>query len=75
MLQVKFYKENMLTFSKKNADDVTVHDIMVLLSVYSGVSTLLLILVILYFPSNPPTPPSISAAEERTDWRKGWKGG
>ena len=65
----------MLTFSKKNADDVTVHDIMVLLSVYSGVSTLLLILVILYFPSNPPTPPSISASEERTDWRKGWKGG
>ena len=48
------------------------HDIMILLSVYSAVSTLILIAVILYYPSKPPLPPSNSASEERTDFSSGW---
>ena len=48
------------------------HDIMILLSVYSGVSTLILIAVILYYPSKPPLPPSNTAAEERTALTSGW---
>ena len=48
------------------------HDIMILLSVYSAVSTLILIAVILYYPSKPPLPPSNSAGEERTDFSSGW---
>ena len=45
---------------------------MILLSVYSAVSTLILIAVILYYPSKPPLPPSNSASEERTDFSSGW---
>ena len=48
------------------------HDIMILLSVYSGVSTLILIAVILYYPSKPALPPSNTAAEERTALTSGW---
>ena len=48
------------------------HDIMILLSVYSAVSTLILIAVILYYPSKPPLPPSNTAAEERTALTSGW---
>ena len=43
----------------------------VLLSVYSGVSVLLLVLVLAYFPSKPCLPPSNSAQERRMDF---WQG-
>ena len=37
-------------------------DITVLLSVYSGVSALILLMAVLYYPSKPPSPPSHTAA-------------
>ena len=48
------------------------HDIMILLSLYSAVSTLIFIAVILYYPSKPPLPPSRSGGEERTSLTAGW---
>ena len=37
-------------------------DITVLLSVYSGMSALILLMAVLYYPSKPPSPPSHTAA-------------
>ena len=54
--------------SKSAADSITV-----LLSVYSGVSILLLVLILAYFPSKPSTPPSNSATETRMDFWQGFK--
>ena len=54
--------------SKAPADSITV-----LLSVYSGVSILLLLLILAYFPSKPSTPPSNSATETRMDFWHGFK--
>ena len=36
-------------------------------------SGLLLLLVALYFPSCPPTPPSCSAHQARLGWGAGWR--
>ena len=47
-------------------------DIMILLTVYSAVSTVILIAVLLYYPSKPPLPPSNTAAEQRMDLTSGW---
>ena len=47
-------------------------DIMILLSVYSGVSALIFIATLLYYPSKPPLPPSNTAAEERMNLTSGW---
>ena len=46
-------------------------DIMILLTVYSAVSTVIFIAVLLYYPSKPPLPPSNTAAEERMDLTSG----
>ena len=54
--------------SQAAGDSVTV-----LLSVYSGVAVLLLILVLAYFPNKPATPPSNSATENRMDFWQGFK--
>ena len=54
--------------SQAPADSVTV-----LLSVYSGVAVLLLLLVLAYFPNKPSTPPSNSATESRMDFWQGFK--
>ena len=48
-------------------------DITILLSLYSGVSALIFLLVLVYYPSKPPCPPSNTAAEERLDIFSGWK--
>jgi len=45
---------------------------MTLQYVHAGITTILLFLVVLYFPSKPAKPPSNSAAEERTDFREGF---
>ena len=45
----------------------------VLLSVYSGVAVLILVLVLSYFPNKPSTPPSNSATETRMDFWQGFK--
>ena len=37
----------------------------------AGVAALLFLLVIIYFPSKPPKPPSVSAAVERLDFKEG----
>ena len=47
-------------------------DIMILLTVYSAVSTVIFIAVLLYYPSKPPLPPSNTAAEQRMDLASGW---
>lgn len=49
------------------------HEIMELLYIEAGVAALLFLLVIIYFPSKPPKPPSISAAVERLDFKEGLK--
>ena len=36
-------------------------------------SGLLLLLVALYFPSCPPTPPSVSSVQARLGWGAGWR--
>ena len=54
--------------SKAAGDSVTV-----LLSVYSGVAVLLIILFLAYFPDKPATPPSNSATETRLDFWQGFK--
>ena len=46
-------------------------DIMILLTIYSAVSTVIFIAVLLYYPSKPPLPPSNTAAEERMDLTSG----
>ena len=61
-----FWSDLSHTDSDTAGDNVTV-----LLSVYSGVSVLLLVLVLAYFPSKPCLPPSNSAQEERMDF---WQG-
>ena len=48
-------------------------DITILLSLYSGISALIFLLVLVYYPSKPPCPPSNTAAEERLDIFSGWK--
>lgn len=49
------------------------YSVTVLLSVYSGVSVLLAVLVLAYFPNKPSTPPSNSATESRMDFWQGFK--
>ena len=44
-----------------------------LLSVYSGVSLFLLTASLLYYPSKPVSPPSVSAGEERTGISSSWR--
>ena len=51
--------------------DTAGDNVTVLLSVYSGVSVLLLVLVLAYFPSKPCLPPSNSAQERRLNF---WQG-
>ena len=63
--------------TNEDTDDVDIktiqNDIEVLLYVYAGVSTLIFILVLFYFPSEPPSPPSNSASEDRLGFLKGLK--
>jgi len=48
-------------------------DIELLLFIHGGASILLTVLIVLYFPSKPPTPPSNSATQERTSFLTGFK--
>ena len=48
-------------------------DIEMLLYVYAGVSTLISILILIYFPSEPPSPPSNTASEDRLGFLNGIK--
>ena len=48
-------------------------DIEILMYVYAGVSTVISLLIILYFPSQPPSPPSNSASEDRMGFMAGIK--
>jgi len=47
------------------------HEIMELMYIEAGVAAFLFLLVIVYFPSKPPKPPSVSAAVERLDFKEG----
>ncbi|CAL4064366.1 unnamed protein product [Meganyctiphanes norvegica] len=40
-------------------------NIMILMYIYAGFGALLFILIAIYFPSRPPTPPSISSVQEK----------
>ena len=51
----------------------TVRDIMSLNYTHAAVDIVLFILLVLYFPSKPEKPPSISSAEERLDFVGGFK--
>jgi len=51
----------------------TVRDIMSLNYTHAAVDIVLFILLVLYFPSKPDKPPSISSAEERLDFVGGFK--
>ena len=46
-------------------------DIMFLMYIAFGWSALLFLMILIYFPSKPPTPPSISASLERLDYKNG----
>jgi len=48
------------------------NSLMTLQYVHAGITSVLLFLVLLYFPSKPAKPPSNSAAEERTNFREGF---
>jgi len=48
-------------------------DIKVLLYMYTGVALVISGLIYIYFPSVPPSPPSTSAQEKRSDFFKGLK--
>ena len=47
---------------QRDKNPVSEGDITVLLSVYSGVSALILLMAVLYYPSKPPSPPSHTAS-------------
>ncbi|CAL4085546.1 unnamed protein product, partial [Meganyctiphanes norvegica] len=44
-------------------------DIRILMYIYAGFAALLFILIALYFPSRPPTPPSISSSQEKLNFK------
>ena len=69
---VSFFLSNLIV-SKDDESLVSSDDIRTLLSVYSGISGAILLLVIVYFPSQAPTPPSISSQEERMSVVQGLK--
>ena len=69
---VSFFLSNLIV-SKDDESLVSSDDIRTLLSVYSGVSWAIFLLVIVYFPSQAPTPPSISSQEERMSVVQGLK--
>ncbi|XP_037787936.1 solute carrier family 49 member 4 homolog [Penaeus monodon] len=48
-------------------------DIAILMYIHFGMSFLLFVCVLLYFPAGPPSPPSPSSEEEREDFRKSLK--
>ncbi|XP_063591764.1 solute carrier family 49 member 4 homolog [Penaeus indicus] len=48
-------------------------DITILMYIHFGMSFLLFVCVLLYFPDGPPSPPSPSSEEEREDFRKSLK--
>ncbi|XP_047483564.1 solute carrier family 49 member 4 homolog isoform X1 [Penaeus chinensis] len=48
-------------------------DIAILMYIHFGLSLLLFVCVLLYFPDGPPSPPSPSSQEEREDFRKSLK--
>ncbi|XP_069111136.1 solute carrier family 49 member 4 homolog [Argopecten irradians] len=60
-----------------NVDDENItrirDNVKVLMFSECGLSALVMILVLLYFPSKPPTPPSTSASQERLDIKAGIK--
>ena len=58
--------------SDESDTETAEHYIMILLSIYSAVGAAIFIFILIYFPSSPPSPPSISASEERTKFREGW---
>ncbi|CAH1773429.1 unnamed protein product [Owenia fusiformis] len=46
-------------------------DIMKLMYIEFGFMAVLMLLILIYFPAKPPSPPSISAATERMEFKKG----
>jgi len=48
------------------------NSLMTLQYVHAGITSVVLFLAVLYFPSKPAKPPSNSAAEERTNFREGF---
>merc|ERR1739838_665760 len=61
-----------LTFADLEPKD-TRDDIMTLNYVHAAVDIFLAVLIVLYFPSKPSLPPSVSSAEERLDFVGGFK--
>ena len=69
---VSFFLSNLIV-SKEDESLISSNDIRTLLSVYSGVACAIFVLVIAYFPSKAPTPPSVSSQEERMSVMEGLK--
>ncbi|KAK4327880.1 hypothetical protein Pmani_001686 [Petrolisthes manimaculis] len=47
------------------------NDVMCLMYIEAGMSVLLLLAILAYFPSKPPTPPSVTSASEKVDFLSG----
>ncbi|XP_023321916.1 disrupted in renal carcinoma protein 2 homolog isoform X3 [Eurytemora carolleeae] len=65
--------DNILCLNKESDLKLARDDIDILLLIHGGISLVIFLLILLYFPSQPPKPPSISATEPRTLFLEGFK--
>ena len=65
--------ENILCLNKEADLELAREDINILLWIHAGLSLVIFLLILLYFPSQPPKPPSISASAPRTLFLEGFK--
>ena len=64
---------DVLCLNKESDLKLARDDIDILLWVHGGASLVIFLLILLYFPSQPPKPPSISATAPRTLFLEGFK--
>ena len=65
--------DNALCLNKDSDLELARDDINILLWVHGGASLVIFLLILIYFPSQPPKPPSISATAPRTLFLEGFK--
>lgn len=64
---------DVLCLNKESDLKLARDDIDILLLIHGGISLVIFLLILLYFPSQPPKPPSISATAPRTLFLEGFK--